>query len=105
MGDGLLVSWCFHQCRELIRGANNRGTRAVVRIELEHPRPGEVLGELLHIFGGGATEAVNRLPGIPDDPRGIVRSAERAQQGRHGTTDVLILIDHNPCVLLPILRD
>src|SRR2546428_10448421 len=92
----------FHQRGQLIGDNDYLATGAIIDIEFEHRAAREVLLEILDVFSRRAEKAVDRLPGVSDHPRRILRAAKMSKQSRDRTADVLILIDQYEPVFLPV---
>src|SRR5690606_11926645 len=64
-----------------VRGLEDRRGGAVVLLELDHRRAGEVLLELLDVLDAGAAPAVDRLVVVADDERYARAPRQQPQPG------------------------
>src|SRR5262245_64608442 len=91
-----------HQRCKLTGDNDDLATGTIIDIEFKHFAIREVLLEILDVFSRGAEKAVDRLPGVSDHPRRILRAAKAPKQCRDRAADVLILVDQNEPVFLAV---
>ena len=80
---------------QLVRGAQDRVRRAVVLLERDDLRPGEVLLELEDVADVRGPEAVDRLILVPDGADVPVLAAQELQESVLRVVRVLVLVDED----------
>ena len=78
-----------------VGGREDRLGRAVVLLELDHLRLGEVALEVEDVADVGVAEAVDRLVLVADDHQVAVLGGEQLQQAVLGVVGVLVLVDED----------
>ena len=78
-----------------VGGREDRLGRAVVLLELDHLRLGEVALEVEDVADVGVAEAVDRLVLVADDHQVAVLGGEQLQQPVLGVVGVLVLVDED----------
>ena len=80
---------------DAVRGAEDRVRRAVVLLERDRPRPGEVALELEDVADVGAAERIDALVRVPDCADVLVLGRQQLQQPVLGVVRVLVLVDED----------
>ena len=86
---------------DVVRGVEDRLRRAVVLLERDDVRPGEVVLELGDVSDVGAAERVDRLVLVADHGDVPVALGEQRHEPELGVVRVLVLVDHD--VAPPVL--